>query len=119
MLLHKLFCTLQSSTQSPRTVVLGLLSPDCFTCLQATWHKVKKASALYRGLKRKREEQMSLLGMEGTDDSQIRSAPAAPANAHLVMSNKTVPARGLGIMRGVKLWQRLPQDDMADRLECS
>ena len=79
MLLDKMFCTLQSSTQLPGSFALGLLSPDCFTSVQATWHKVKKASALYSGLKRKREELKSLNGMEGTDDSQIRSAPAAPA----------------------------------------
>ena len=71
MLLHNMFCILQTSTQWPR-VVLELLSLDWFMSLQATWHEVKKASALYRGLKRKREEQESLHGMEGTDDSQIR-----------------------------------------------
>ena len=50
--------------------------------------------------------------MEGTDDSQIRSAPAAPATVVAGMPVglhvwscpiKTVPARGLGMVLDVKL----------------
>eukprot|EP00891_Asterochloris_glomerata_P009619 jgi/Astpho2/9619/fgenesh1_pg.00146_%23_52_t len=42
---------------------------------QATWHKIKRACVMYRGLKRKREERESLHGLEGTDDSQVRVRP--------------------------------------------